>query len=170
MSIKIIGAMLIVAGCGSVGFSMAAAHRREERSLRQLIGALDYMGCELQYHLTPLPDLCRCAAAESGGCVRQVLLLLASELENQIAPDVASCMNAAIAKTPKLTTLARNNLTRLGASLGRFDLPGQLKGLESSRQLCRQDLDELSKDRDLRLRNYQTLGLCAGSALAILFL
>ena len=170
MSIKIMGAVLIIGGCGGVGFSMAAAHRREERSLRQLIGALDYMGCELQYHLTPLPDLCRSAAAEAGGCVSQVLLALASELENQIAPDAASCMNAAIARTPKLPRRVRENLTRLGTSLGRFDLQGQLKGLESARQLCRQDLEELSHDRENRLRNYQTLGLCAGSALAVLFL
>lgn len=170
MSIKIIGAFLIIAGCGGVGFSMAAAHRREEKSLRQLIGALDYMGCELQYHLTPLPELCRSAAAEAGGSVSQVLLCLASELENQIAPDAASCMNAALAKTPKLTHRVRKSFARLGTSLGRFDLPGQLKGLDSVRQMCRQDLEELSKDRDLRLRNYQTLGLCAGSALAVLFL
>ena len=170
MSLKLIGAVLIIAGCGGVGFSMAAAHRREENALRQLIGALDYMGCELQYHLTPLPELCRCAAAESGGCISRVLLNLSSELESQIAPDAASCMNAAIAKTPKLPTRARKNLTLLGSSLGRFDLQGQLKGLKGARQQCRRELEELSTDRDVRLRSYQTLGLCAGSALAILFL
>ena len=109
MSLKLIGAVLIIAGCGGVGFSMAAAHRREENALRQLIGALDYMGCELQYHLTPLPELCRCAATESGGCISKVLLNLASELESQIAPDAASCMNAAISKTPKLPPRVRKN-------------------------------------------------------------
>jgi stage III sporulation protein AB len=149
---------------------MAAAHRRAENALRQLIGALDYMGCELQYHLTPLPDLCRAAAIQSGGCIRSVLQCLSEELESQIAPDVVSCMNAAIAKTSKLPRQVKKNLEVLGSSLGRFDLQGQLKGLEAARHQCRRDLDELSKDRDVRLRSYQTLGLCAGSALAILFL
>ena len=170
MSIKLIGAALIIAGCGGVGFSMAAAHRREESALRQLIGALDYMGCELQYHLTPLPELCRSAAEQTVGCIRQVLISLASELESQIAPDASACMNAAISKTSKLPQRVQKNLTGLGSSLGRFDLQGQLNGLEGARQQCRRDLDELSKDRDVRLRSYQTLGLCAGSALAILFL
>ena len=170
MSLKLIGAILIIAACGGVGFSMAAAHRREETALRQLIGALDYMGCELQYHLTPLPELCRNAAGESGGAVSQVLLCLASELENQIAPDAAACMNAAISKTSRLPQRAKQNLVTLGSSLGRFDLQGQLSGLESARIQCRRELDSLSKDRDVRLRSYQTLGLCAGSALAILFL
>ena len=170
MSMKLIGAILIIAGCGGVGFSMAAAHRREENALRQLISALDFMGCELQYRLTPLPELCRCAASESAGCVRQVMDTLATELENQIAPDAASCMNAALAKNAKLPQRIHKCLTLLGTSLGRFDLPGQLKGLEAARQMCRRNLDELTKNRDNRLRSYQTLGLCAGSALAILFL
>lgn len=170
MNLKLIGAILIIVGCGGVGFSMAAAHRREEKALRQLIGALDYMGCELQYHLTPLPLLCRNAAAESGGAVSQVLLCLAAELENQIAPDASVCMNAAVAKTPRLPQRAKKNLLSLGNCLGRFDLQGQLSGLEGARQQCRRELDELTTDRDVRLRSYQTLGLCAGSALAILFL
>lgn len=170
MSLKLIGAVLIIAGCGGVGFSMAAAHRREENALRQLIGVLDYMGCELQYHLTPLPELCRSAATESGGVISQILLRLATELESQILPDAAACMNAAISKTPRLPSKARKNLTGLGGTLGRFDLQGQLKGLEGARQQCRHDLEELSEDRTMRLRSYQTLGLCAGAALAILFL
>lgn len=168
MNLKLIGSILIIAGCGGVGFSMAASHRREENALRQLIRALDYMGCELQYHLTPLPELCRNAAAESGGSISRVLLKLATELENQIAPDATACMNAALSATDKLPQRAKKNLQLLGASLGRFDLQGQLSGLEGARTQCRRELDELSDNRDVRLRSYQTLGLCAGSALAIL--
>lgn len=170
MNAKLIGAALIIAGCGGVGFSMAAAHRREEKALRQLIRALDYMGCELQYRLTPLPELCRYAASESGGAVSQVLVQLASELEAQVAPDAGSCMNAVLSKTSGLPPRTRKNFQLLGVSLGQFDLQGQLTGLETARKQCRRELDELSKNRDVRLRSYQTLGLCAGSALAILFL
>ena len=170
MNAKLIGAALIIAGCGGVGFSMAASHRREEKALRQLIRALDYMGCELQYRLTPLPELCRYAASESGGAVSQVLVQLASELEAQVAPDAGSCMNAVLSKTSGLPPRTRKNFQLLGVSLGQFDLQGQLTGLEAARKQCRRELDELSKNRDVRLRSYQTLGLCAGSALAILFL
>ena len=47
MTIRIVGAALLILGCGSVGFQMAAAHMREERILRQLLRLLDYMECEL---------------------------------------------------------------------------------------------------------------------------
>lgn len=170
MTVKIIGAILILAGCGGVGFSMAAAHRKEENALRQLMGALDYMSCELQYRLTPLPSLCRQAAESCNGPVGKLLNRLASELDSQIAPDAVACMYAALVSSPALPKRVHQILTQLGASLGRFDLVGQLKGLEAARELCRQNLDILSKDRDVRLRTYQTLGLCAGAALTILFI
>ena len=170
MSLKLIGALCIIFACGGAGFSMAATHRREEGALRQLIGVLDHMGCELQYRLTPLPELCRGAAEDASGCIQQVLQSLSGELEAQISPDAASCMRAAVEKAGKLPVSVRKNLLMLGTSLGRFDLQGQLKGIDAVRIQCRTDLDALSQNRDVRLRSYQTLGLCAGCALAILFL
>lgn len=170
MSIRIAGAILVIVGCGSFGFLIAAAHRREETILRQLLTALDYMQCELQYRLTPLPELCRQVAAGYSGAVRSVFFLLATELEDQISPDVERCMEHVLSKLKDLPKLTREAMELLGRSLGRFDLDGQLKGLEAVRQECRRNLEALAQNRDVRLRSYQTLGLCAGAALAILFI
>ena len=41
--IKWIGAVLIVAGCGGMGFIRACAYRTEERMLEELGMALEYM-------------------------------------------------------------------------------------------------------------------------------
>lgn len=165
---KWIGVMLIVGGCGLFGYSLAAAHKREERALMSLISSLDYMQCELQYRLTPLPDLCRQAGQQNRSQVGQVLLMLARELECQISPDVESCMEEALGSNLDLPNRTRTAFETLGQSLGRFDLEGQIRGLEAVRSFCRAELERLGKDRDSRLRNYQTLGLCAGAALAIL--
>lgn len=162
--------MLVIVGCGGFGFSLAASHRKEEQSLRQLIAALDYMTCELQFRLTPLPELCRQAGLESRGGVREVLLALSRELNDQAAPDAGSCMNAAIARSGGLHQRVADIFRQLGQSLGHFDLDGQLKSLEAARSGCRRELEILSRDRDDRLRSYQTLGLCAGAALAILMI
>lgn len=169
MDLKWIGAILITSGCAMVGFSMAAGFRREERALRQLIAALDYMACELQYRLTPLPELCRLAGSENTGCIRQILTNLAVELESQISPDVESCMNAAMAMAENIPSRVKEAFHIMGTSLGRFDMEGQLKGLEAVRSYCRRELEGMASNRDNRLRSYQTLGICAGAALAILF-
>ncbi len=165
-----IGALLIIMGCGSVGFVMASAHRAEESNVRQLIAALDFMQCELQYRLTALPDLCRLTAAQCSGKLRSVFLTLACELEDQISPDVYHCMNAALAKVSNVPKQTGEHLRILSRTMGRFDLEGQLMGLENARHNCRAALEKLNENRDIRLRSYQTLSLCAGAALAILFL
>jgi len=169
MNIKWIGAALIICGCGLVGFMVSASYRREERDLRQLICAIDYMACELQYRRSALPELCRLAGAERSGCIGRLFLNLAKELESQISPDVQSCLAIAAATAGQLPARVQEAVCILGASLGRFDMEGQLLGLEAVRTYCREQLEEMSSGRETRLRSYQTLGLCAGAALAILF-
>ena len=169
MTMKWIGALLVIAGCGGVGFTMAASYKREERCLRAFVRALDYMTCELQFRLTPLPDLCRTAGKECGGPAGHALMALSAELESQISPDADSCMYAALSKLDNLPTTTVEALRLLGKSLGRFDLNGQLQGIEQVRDHCRRELSRLEAGRDQRIRGYQTLGVCAGAALAILF-
>ncbi|MBR4290364.1 MAG: stage III sporulation protein AB [Oscillospiraceae bacterium] len=166
---KWIGAALIICGCGFAGYMVSSAYRREEQDLRQLICALDYMSCELQYRRSPLPDLCRLAGTERSGCIGRLLINLAKELESQISPDVQSCLAIAAATSGQLPRRIQEAVCILGSSLGRFDLEGQLQGLEAVRTYCREQIEEMSQGRDIRLRSYQTLGLCAGAALAILF-
>lgn len=170
MAMKWIGAMFVLAACGGFGFQIAAAQRKETRTLRQLIRILDFAECELQYRLTPLPELCRNAAQECSGPLSILFMHLSKELEDQISPNVSSCMRAAIAATQQLPRQTAEVLTLLGESLGKFDLNGQLRGLASVRGECNRRLDILSESQDVRLRSYKTLGLCAGAALVILFI
>lgn len=170
MTPKIFGAILIMLACGGMGFSVAATHRRKEQMLQQIQSAVKFMSCELQYRQTALPTLLSLAAKETGGMVRQILSAMHRELERQIAPDVAFCMQVVLADYPKLPQTVLQKLQLMGNTLGRFDLSGQLSGLETVSQLCQRDLDGLLLNRDARLRSYGTLGLCAGAALVILFI
>ena len=168
MMIKIFGAILTVLGCGSVGFQIAANHRREENALRQLSRILEFMACELQYRMTPLPELCRQAGNAYKQTPGKVFLALAGELESQISPDVSCCMAAVLRNNKNVPPITRKMLEELGLSIGKFDVSGQVQGFQSVNDVCKQNLKVLSEDRDARLRSYQTLGLCAGAALAIL--
>ncbi len=170
MELKWMGAVLVMAGCGGFGASLVAAHRREEGCLRQLLEAIGYMESSLQYSLLPLPQLCRDTARQTSGLVGKLFALLCRELETQIAPDAGSCMSAAIAQLPELPASSRRICAQLGRTLGQFDLPGQLKGLEGTAESCRRSLRKLEQRKKERMQSYQTLALCAGAALTILFL
>ena len=160
---------MILLACGGAGFFLVAGYRRQEHNPRQLIRALEYMECELQYKMTPLPELCSSASQVCTGCLRSVLQDLCLELESQVTPDATTCMNAVVAKEDISLNLQRC-LMRLGDSLGRFDLHGQLQGLISVKKYAEFELEKLCQNHDVRVRGYQTLGLCAGAALVILFL
>ena len=168
MNYKIIGSALIITSCGGFGLSLSAGYRQHEKLFSQLILILQHMEHELQYHLTPLPDLCRASAKVSSGILRHIFLDFASELDRNTAPDVQSCMSEIISRYHNLPHTLRSLLYQLGSTLGRFDLPRQVRGLRSVQTAAIEALQVVKEGRDVRLRNYRTLGFCAGAALVIL--
>lgn len=170
MTVKIIGAVLIIAGCGSCGFSLAAAHKREERALHSLLRAIEMMICELEQRMPPLPELVKMAGAEARGAVGEVFHALSERLETQEDTDASAAMGAILPQFSNIPDRTRQNMRQLGQTLGRFALSGQVSGFRAAAELCKRDLTSLAKDREPRLRSYRTLGICAGVALVILFL
>ena len=170
MNLRILGAILVIAGCGCFGLKIAANHIYKEKTLRNFAGALDYMECELRYRLTPLPVLCKQVGQTCSGVVREFFVELSQELEAQISPDVECCVEAVLGRRIAVPKETHEAIMQLAQSMGKFDLDGQLKGLDTVRQSCRRKLDELNQNKDSRIRSYQTLGLCAGAALAILLI
>lgn len=147
---------------------MAMSHRRETGALRQLVRIMEMMICELECRLTPLPQLCRVGAEHAKGAIKTFFLALAKAMDEQVSPDVGICTIAALKETNGLPNYAAAQLQALGQTLGRFDLHGQLTSLEQCRQSCLGQLEVLEHQQPQRLRSYQTLGFCAGAALAIL--
>lgn len=170
MNIEGIGAVLIVAGCGSCGFYAAAAGNREVKILKGILRAVSFMESELRYNLKPLPVLCAETAGISKGSIREIFENLSKELESQLLPDAASCMASAIEKSHDIPGRARQLLHQMGQTLGRFDLTGQLNELEQLFASCEKELNICTQGQENRLKGYRTLGLCTGAALAILLL
>ena len=127
---KLLGAAMILLGCGGFGFSMAARHRRDVRCLQIFLASLDYLECELEYRLTPLPDLCRKVVRICPGAVGKVYDRLASELEGQAVPTVEPCFRQALLSDRELPPNTRAVMEQLGQTLGAFDLSGQLRGIQ----------------------------------------
>lgn len=167
--IKMLGAALLLAGSAGFGLVLAAAHHREMRMLRCLMHGIQEMAWELKFRMTALPELCRIGAEAARGPIREVLAELSDRLSRNEVEDISGSMNQ-ILTCHDLPGRVRRNLRQLGASLGRFDLEGQLQGLEVVKQQCRLDLKQLQDSGPQRIRNYQTIALCTAAALAILFI
>ena len=170
MIFRVIGAVLIVASTTAMGFSIAASNKKEEHALRQLLRALEFMSCELEFRMPALPELCGSAATQATGPVRELFLALQSKLMEQNTVDVPSCLIWAEKEVTKLPEGVLRNMRHLAKCMGRFDLQGQLSGIRSVAELCMRDLKGLQNNQEVRLRSYRTLGICAGIALVILFI
>lgn len=170
MTIRILGALLIVSGCTGVGYAMSYCFRREEQAMEDLVKCLEWMVCEMNYRMPPLAALFLDAANMSKGTLSQTMERFAVELQQQVSPNPAICMYTAIAAVPTLPERVSAHLQTLATNLGYFDLEGQLDRLEAAVSMCRQDLHRMSSGKEIRMRNYQTLGLCAGVALVIIFI
>ena len=170
MPIKWIGAACVLVSCGVFGFSSASTYERTERTMKQLLLAIRFMTCELHSHATALPTLTRSASQYVSGPIRQILATFARILQEQSVPNASIAMENALDEMAFSYVPVRNRLELLGQTLGRFDLESQISGLESVAQILERDLAGFEIDKDIRMRSYRTLGICAGIALVILFI
>lgn len=170
MSLKWIGAILVLAGCGGIGFFMAVNYKKEVSALQELIAVLDHITGELTYRMSPLADTFYKVASMADGSIAALFRELGAEMEKQISPDAESCMAVVLCRRRDVPQYAQQALAELGRSLGRFDLEGQLREIAAARQNCSKQLDKLTEQKEDRIRQYQTLGLCAGAAAAILLI
>lgn len=169
MNHKLIGAILIIVACTVVGVYMSVSVCTEVKHLRDLIKIISYMECELSYRLTPLANLCRLSSAQ-GESLKDVFVIFSEELDNQISPDPARCMDVALARSSGLSQCVVEFLRELGNSFGKFDLEGQMSEIKSVEQRCTQTLTSLEESKDLRSRNCKTIAFCIGIAVTIILL
>lgn len=169
MIVKMIGAILIFISCGSVGFKIAANCKKEEKYLCDFILSIEYMISELQYRLTPLPQLCKQASIKFDNCLGNIYEKIFYELELQQCSDPSFCFASVLENEKSIPPITRTQMELLGKTVGQFDIDGQVKGLETVKAECERQLSLIRDNQENRLRGYKTLGLCAGAALAILF-
>ena len=167
MSIRISGAILILAGCTAVGFSAAAYHRTKVSVIRSFLELLDGMMTELGYRVTPLPELCQ-AVSEITVYFREIMLAFSQTLDEQVMPHPVSCMEYALTKTSFPCADFPLCLRDLAKALGSYDLNGQLRQLDGLKAKWSKTLSKLEADLAARMRYFRILGICAGSAIAIL--
>ena len=170
MNVKVIGAVMIITAGGIIGFCMGRMYTLQLEQLEQLIFAFDYIKCELLYRMSPLTDQFQQCAQLTRGSVCTFFSEMTRELESQIKPSAAYCMQAVISRTSELSPAAIDVLTRMGKTLGNFDLQGQLACIEDTIAYAKNLLADLKSKSTTRIRNYQTFGFCAGAALVIFFI
>lgn len=170
MTIRLIGAILIVIGCSCVGFIMAHAYRREVNMLCDFADFLNMLECELEYRRPPISYVTKYFAGDKKGSLFSFFRLLSEELESQARPSAEACVKAALSKVSDLPKQTVTYLNKLGSTLGCFDIEGQILEIRALRKEVDDTITHLRNNQDSQTKNYKTIGICAGAALTILFI
>lgn len=170
MSIKLIGAGFIILSCCMFGFLVGVTQRRQAALMREFICTIDYIIHDLQYRRSSFSDAFCQAAAFCGGIIGKFFDILSNELEKQVAPNMQICVDAALRQSKEIPGLVCHGIKLLGSTLGCFDLDGQIAELQKVREECEIVLRGFTNNQDVRIRNCQTLTLCAGAAIVIILI
>lgn len=169
---KLAGVLFILVSAGSVGLQLAAALRTRCRLLRQLLAAMEVLKNEITVCATPLPQAFALMAVSSGGAVEQLCSTVARELERQRWLTVPAAMERAISAEPALAQEPEvaQSLRELAAGLGKYDRQAQNRAVELTILRLRELLTGAERERSVRSRTYELLGICTGISIAILLL
>lgn len=170
MTIRIIGVIIIIIGCGFGGFLFSAAYKKELQALNSYIDLLNIFECELQYRSPPLTEIFAAFSATRNDSVSDFCKQLSCELDAQVCPNVQSCVQAVLNKNNDIPPETKGLLEKMGTSLGKFNIAGQVLEIKCLRKEAQNKFAYLLKNQDSKTKNYKTLGLCAGAAIAILLI
>lgn len=170
MWLRLIGACAITVSSAGFGLRAAWEYRLRLRLLRDFISCLEEMQQQLRQNLLPLPQLV-CIASELGqGTIYRIMAGFYTALIDPEAEDIPGCMRKALSSFRDLHPDIRRLLVQLGRCLGKFDLTGQLKGMEDVKTAAQKQLLTMEHEQNRNVRCYRTLGIFGGMALAVLLL
>ena len=168
--IRLIGAALVAAGAGWLGFQAAGSLRRRVGAIRQMAEGLSLLERELELNAPPLFQLLERGAARSEGPAKALFEGCLQGLD-RLDREEFSCLWRRLAEEQAgLPPEGRAILSALGDTLGRYEAPRQREALSAARRRLGELAARLEADCRRQGRVYQVLGLSGGAFLVILLL
>ena len=153
--LRLIGAALVTLSASLVGFGFARGVRRQCAQLEGLLWALDFMqsACR-QRDVALFFEAAGRALSVPPGCTVPVSFKRGFQASPGLSPGQE----------------AVQTLYGLSTALGRFDLESQLAAIERAKGSITSVLLQVQAQKRARCRSYETIGICAGLALAVILL
>ena len=168
---RLLGAVLVVAGCGALGLRAVARLEGRVRDLGELAAGLDALQRELGWRLSPLPDALDTAVRAVRGPAADFFTRCAREARSPEGQAFQEVWREALDAVPlRLKRDDKALLNRLGGVLGRYDGDSQRLALEDAAAGLRSLQGAAADDRSRLGRVYGVLGAAAGLLAVILLL
>ena len=169
---KLIGVVFIVISAGTVGFRLARQLRLRCTMLRQLQSALHVLKNEIAFCATPVPRAFAKMAASLEGALAELFARASGAMDKRCWLTPSSAMEYAMQEVPGFEQgdKVRDILLELAGKLGQYDLDSQIQGIGLAMTQLDEERQAAERERSVKSKTYETLGVCAGLAVAILLL
>lgn len=169
--IRLMGAVLLTAGCGALGLGAVGRLEGRVRDLRELSAGLDALRRELSCRLAPLPEALGEAAGESRGRAAAFFRFCAQGAERPQGVPFQQIWREGLEQCSlRLAREDRAALEQLGPVLGRYDGDSQREALDQAVSALARRQAQAAEDRRRLGRVYGVLGVTAGLFLTILLI
>lgn len=168
--VRLVGAILVAAGCGWMGFRAAASLGSRVRALEDMADGLRLLEQELELDEPPLPRLMDRLIPRSRGPAQRLFRDCRQALDRLAEEDFSTAWGRLVMERTELGEEGRQTLRQLGDILGRCTGTDQRRGAAAIRRRLEELTARLEEDRRRQGRVYQTLGLSGGGFLVILLL
>ena len=171
-ALRLLGALAVTGACTLWGLLKAAALRRSADTVSALCCVLEQLRWEITALCTPLPELIERLASDAPLLCRDWLESLRQSMAQQPEARFSSLWQEALAQKPDLLPPgeAREALSLLGQSLGRFDASAQGEAISRCLRTLERAGAEAAEKARTGGRLYSGLGLSAGVILVIFLL
>ena len=167
--IRIIGAALLMAGCGGLGLSAVKRLDSRVRDLRELSAGLEILQRELGWRLAPLPEALEAAAGGTHERAARFFAYCAQESKQLAGTPFRTLWSRGLERSPlRLSREDRALLEQLGPVLGRYDGDSQRQAVENVLTGLIRQQTQAEDDRRRLGRVYGVLGLTAGLFLTLM--
>ena len=96
MIYRLCGCVMLIIASGGIGYTMVHRSQRNIEMVRQLSNLIERIACSLRYHQYPLSQLLRNEQGSLTGDLLMIIQRFATELESQVSPNVACCMDVSL--------------------------------------------------------------------------
>lgn len=171
--LKAIGALLILAGCGYLGFKLGDQYRQRTEILRYLQNGFNLLETEISYSSTPLPLALTRIAEKIKGDGRIPFAQAAELLKRKQGLTAAEAWEEGVRCLATKFPLSREEISILvlfGHGLGCSAREEQMKNIALAREQLRMVEKSAEEARRKNQRMWQYMGLCTGGVIVLVLI
>lgn len=171
--LKVIGVMMVFAGCSLTGFVIDLRYRKRVKELEELIYALECLKGEITYKLTPLQEACETIGGQMRYGVGAFLITFSKLLKEKKVDDVYVLWKKALKRESYRFHLIDEDYDKLdefGRGLGYLDKNMQQVNIELHLNKFKSTLDKALREQEKSSKLRTGMGILIGACISILII